>query len=173
VSLFRRKVKAEREKTAVEVDPTSDEGIVGIFYSIVWGAEESFENAAKRHLQRIHEPGGYELEKSEHDFMELGMKRSYLDALDDIEFSVEDSFAVPALPARRRGMANVITRWVATGVHNRPLLGIEPTGEQITIGGLTFTTFRNYNIRLEYSYWELPDLTRRATEVAERAAERQ
>jgi len=38
--------------------------------------------------------------------------------------------------------------------------GLVPNGEQVTIEGTTYTTFRNYNIRLEYTYWHMAELTR-------------
>jgi hypothetical protein len=153
--------KPDKKQNPADVDPSTDEGIIGLFYSILGEVEDDFGNAARRHLARIHEPGGYDREKAEHDFMDLGMRRSYIEALDDIEFSVQDSVVMPFLPARRRGMAHVVSRWEVRGIHNRPLLSIEPSGQQVTIAGLTFTTFRNYNVRVDYSYWEMPALTGR------------
>jgi hypothetical protein len=162
VSIFSRK-KVDAKQKASEVDPSSDEGIVGLYYSILGGVEDDFGQAAKAHLERLHAPGGYAREKAENDFMELGMRLIYLDALDDVEFSVGDSVVAPMIAGKKRGMAQVVSHWALQGVQNRPLCGIAPSGQQVTIEGLTFTTFRNFNIRGDYTYWEFPELTRRVT----------
>jgi hypothetical protein len=154
-----------KKKEGIDVDPATDEGIIGLYYSIVGTIEADFANAAAAHLERLHEPGGYAREKSEHDFMDLGMKRSYIQALDDLQFEVQDSVSLPMLPLKRRGGAVIVSRWTARGVHNRPVVaGVVPSGEQVTIEGMTHTTFRNYNIRLEYTYWHMAELTRRMVE---------
>jgi hypothetical protein len=160
MSLFRK----SKKKTAVEVDPTSDDGIVGLYYSILRRVDDDFAAATASHLERIHEPGGYARQKQQRDFMELGMRRTYLDALDEIEFTIEEAISVPQIAMRKRGGAAVVTRWTARGVQSRPLAGIAPSGEQVTIEGMTYTTFRNFNIRSEYTYWHMPDLTRRLVE---------
>ncbi len=164
MSLLRRKKAAAKKQQAHDIDPESDEGIVGIFFGVLGEIEDDFKQAVVTHLERLHAPGGFELEKSEHDFMDFGMPRSYLKSLDDIEFTVEDAVVAPNLGIRRRGMAHVVTRWTVRGVQNRPLLGIAATGQPVTIQGMTFTTFRNYNIRVDYSYWDMPELTRRMVE---------
>jgi hypothetical protein len=164
VSLFRRNKRAANDQKPQKFDPTSDEGIIGLYYSILGKADENFAQAVIDHLKRLHEPGGYALEKRQHDFMDLGMKRTYLDALDNIELTVEDAICVPEVGIKKRGMAVVVARWTARGVHNRPLAGIDPSGEEVTIEGMSYTTFRNYNVRVEYSYWHMPELTRRVAE---------
>jgi hypothetical protein len=163
VSLFRKK-KVETEMVPVDIDPREDKGMVGLYYRLTTEAEEDFANAVMSHLARLHEPGGYEREKQEHDFMALGMKSDYLDALDDIEFKVEDVVSAPVLQMKKRGMASLATRWTARGVHNRPLAGMPPTGETVIVEGMTYTSFRNYNIRVEYTYWQIPEMTRRMVE---------
>lgn len=165
--LFRRNKKdqvEESEQVDFDMDPLKDPGLVGLFFRILTEAENEFAKAVTTHLERIHEPGGYAREKQEHDFMELGMKRDYLDALDDIEFTVDEIEADVEVPIRKRGFATLLTRWTARGTHTRPLNGLQPSGEPITIEGITYTTFRNYNIRVEYSFWQAPELTRRMVE---------
>jgi hypothetical protein len=163
--LFGRKKEQEQEQEGASLDPTTDEGIVGLFYSILERIEGDFRDAAGTHLERLHEPGGYAREKSAHDFMDLGMKRSYIDALDDLQFTLEDSVTVPQLPLKRRGTAVVVSRWTARGVHNRPgVAGLAPSGEQVTIEGMTYTSFRNFNIRVEYTFWHMTEFTGRMTE---------
>ena len=164
MSLFRRKKSAANDQKPQKFDPTTDEGIVGLYYSILGKADDDFSQAVVAHLKRLHEPGGYAQEKSQNDFMDLGMKRTYLDALDNIEFTVEDAICVANVGIKKRGMAAVVARWKARGIHNRPLIGVAPSGEEVTIEGMSYTTFRNFNIRVEYSYWHAPGLTRRVIE---------
>jgi SnoaL-like polyketide cyclase len=154
VKLFGRKKKEE------EVDRNSDEGAVGLYFTAMGKAEQEYAKFAGAHLRRIHEPGGYALEKQDNDFMDLGMRRTYLDALEGLEFSVEDTAVVASGAGRAVGMAQVITRWTVRGRHNRPLLGIPPSGEEVTVEGVTYTTFRNYYLKLEYTYWHFPERTR-------------
>ena len=163
VSLFRRK-KVETDTVNLDVDPAKDPGMIGLLHRLTTEAEADFANAVTSHLARIHEPGGYEREKQAHDFMALGMKSDYLDALDDIEFKVEDVLSAPVLALKKRGMATLVTRWTVRGVHSRPLAGMPPTGEPVTVEGMTYTSFRNYNIRVEYTYWQIPEVTRRMVE---------
>jgi hypothetical protein len=156
--LFGKKKKDEDGNGAGE------EGIVGLFVAKMAAAEAEFANYVVGHLERLHEPGGYAREKQENDFMDLGMRRSYLDALDDIEFSVDQRLVYAEYGIRKRGGAQTLTHWTVRGVHNRPLLGIAPSGDQVTLTGVTFTTLRNYKIRVDYTYWEFPQLTRRMVE---------
>src|SRR5438309_6601286 len=143
VSIFSRKKRALKHQAPQEVDPSGDEGIVGLYYSILDTVEEEYAKAAVRHLERLHQPGGYALEKKENDFMDLGMKREYLDAMDDMELTVEDTFCMPQLGLKKRGMAVLVTRWKVRGLHNRPLAGLAPSGSQLEIEGMTYTSFRN------------------------------
>ena len=135
-----------------------------LFLGKVREAEDSLGKYVAEHLARLHEPGGYVLEKQENDFMELGMRRHYVDALDDMQFSIDQQVVEAQIFGRKRGTAQVITRWSVRGQHNRPLLGMPASGQSVTISGVTYTTFRNYYLKLEYSYWELPELTRRMVE---------
>ena len=160
MSLFRRK----KLKEGLDVDPETDEGMIGLYYSIIGDVIGDFTGATTQHLERLHEPGGVAREKAERDFMELGMDRSYIDALDDMEFTVDDSIAIAGIPVGIRGRASVVTRWTARGTHSRPLLGLAPTGESVTVEGVTYTTFRNFNIRSDYTYWHAEELTRRMVE---------
>jgi hypothetical protein len=158
VKLFGRKKKEE------EAGRTSDDGAVGLYYAAMGKAEQEYAKFVEAHLRRIHEPGGYALEKKDNDFMDLGMRRSYLDALDGIEFSVDDTAVMAMAGGRAVGIAQVITRWTVRGQHNRPLLGVPPSGGQVTVEGVTYTTFRNYYLKLEYTYWAFPELARRLAE---------
>ncbi len=160
MSLFRRKKLA----TGIDVDPDTDGGIIGLYYSVLGDAIADFTGATSGHLARLHEPGGMAREKAQRDFMELGMSLSYIDALDDIEFSADSAIAVPGIAMGIRGRAAVVTRWTARGIQNRPLLGAPPTGEPVTVQGITYTTYRNFNIRSDYTYWHVAEVTRRMVE---------
>jgi hypothetical protein len=162
--IFSRKKRALKNQRPQDVDPSRDEGIIGLYFSILGQIEEGFATAVADHLHRVHQPGGYAREKREHDFMDLGMKKTYIDGLDDMELTVEDAVTSPQLGIRAGGQAVVVSRWTVHGVHNRPFAGIAPSGQQVTIQGITYTTFRNYNIRVEYTYWQLPEFTRRMTQ---------
>ena len=147
-----------------EPGAAEDDGMVGLYNAMIEKIEEEFVKFVAEHLERIHEPGGYEREKQLADFMDLGMGRQYLDALDDVELSVAEGISIPTTRGKRRGGGQVVTRWNVRGRHKRPFLGIAPTGEEVSIDGVTLSSFRDYKLRVEYSYWELPELTRRALE---------
>jgi hypothetical protein len=151
--LFRRKKDEDGD--------SSDYGIIDLYGAHIAKEERGYLTDVAEHLQRIHSPGGYEREKQEHDFIDLGMRRSYLEALDEIEFEVEDHYAYAYMQVRKRGQGQAVTRWTVRGIHRRELLGVPPSGEQVTIGGVTYTTFRDYKLRTEYTLWELPELTQR------------
>jgi hypothetical protein len=157
MKLFGRK-KEKEEKVREIADP--EQGMARLYTEMVAKIEDEFSKFVHEHLKRIHEPGGYEREKKEYDFMDLGMPRSYLQALDDIQFSALESFVSAQLRGKRRGQALVVTRWTVRGVHARPLVGVPPSGNEVTINGETHTTLRDYKVRIDNTYWEFPELTR-------------
>jgi hypothetical protein len=161
VRLFGRSKKPSEDATAdVKVaDPST--GMARLIYDMNEKAENEFVKFVVEHLERIHEPGGYEREKREvSDFMDMGMGRKYLEALDDIKLTIGD-ILVLAETRGRTAKCEVVTRWTVRGVHARPLAGIEPTGDQTAIDGVTITTIRDYRLRSDYSYWQIPELTRK------------
>jgi predicted ester cyclase len=89
-------------------------------------------------------------EKKKHDFMDFGMSREYLDALDDVEFTVEEQLSLAD---------QVTSRWKIRGTHRRPLLGIEPGGDQVVIEGITLSVIKNERVRQEWAFWEFPAFT--------------
>lgn len=161
--LFGRNKKKETVVGGLEVaDP--EQGMARLYSEMMTRVEDEFAKFVEEHIKRMHEPGGYAREKQQVDFVDLGMGRKYLDALDDPEFSVLESVTMPQTRGRKRGIAQVVTRWIVRGVHARPLAGIPPSGSQVTIDGVTLTTFRDYKLRVEYTYWEFPELTRTVLE---------
>lgn len=161
---FSRVKKIDENEVFVGIDPMEDQGMVGMYFRAMAQIEGDFAKAVRVHLENLHEPDGYAREKQAHDFMELGMKREYLDALDDIEFTIEEIVSAPVTALRRRGMATLVTRFQVRGVHSRPLAGFPPSGQPVTLEGITYTTFRNYNVRVEYTYWHIPEVTRSMVE---------
>jgi hypothetical protein len=155
-------MKLFRKKKSEEDD--SEFTIVDLYDQQVDTEEAIYTDKVLEHLQRIHEPDGYQREKQEHDFIDLGMPRSYLDALDEIEFTIENQFGTALLQPRKRGQGQVVSRWTVRGIHRRELMGVPPSGELVEIGGLSYTTFRDYRLRTEYTFWALPELTRRVVE---------
>jgi hypothetical protein len=155
----RKKEKVEEGPNQREVaDPT--QGMARLVLDMTDQIEKEFCKFVAEHMERIHTPGGYQEEKKVADFMDLGMGRKYIEALDDMEISIEEGIAMPETRGRKRGRCEVVTRWAVRGVHARPLAGLPPSGSEVTIEGVTLTTFRDYRIRVEYSYWELPELNR-------------
>src|SRR5712692_3968146 len=58
----------------------------------------------------------------------------YLTAYPDTHFTIEDQIAEGD---------TVVTRWTARGTHKGPLMGIPPTGKQVTVTGITIDRFAN------------------------------
>jgi len=125
-----------------------------------------------RYMATIHEPGGMQQAKQQADFAEFGMKRTFLDALDEIRYEVESQaiFAEQANPrsggAAGTALGQALIHWQVTGVQRRPLLGIPPSGEQVEIGGFSYMIIKNDAVRSDWTYWELPALTRRMAAAA-------
>ena len=142
MSLFRRKKEKEGEIPL----------IVQLYLDQADEPLEKNRKLVESHLQNLHKPGGLSEEKKKHDFSDFAMSREYMDALDDLEFTIEDQLA---------SKDQVATRWTVRGIHRRPLLGIEPSGEPVTITGLTISVVKYERVRQEWAFWEFPELTRR------------
>jgi len=69
----------------------------------------------------------------------------YLDAFPDMRITVEDLIAEGD---------KVTSRWTAHGTHQGELLGIPPSGNQVTITGITIHRIEDDRIAEE---WEMPD----------------
>jgi len=48
----------------------------------------------------------------------------------------------------------VATRWVGRGTHEGELLGIQPTGKQVTVSGLTISRLEGGKIVEEFQNWD-------------------
>ena len=88
-----------------------------------------------------------------------GMPLAYLEGLSDLVFAI-------------RGQATkdltVVTRWEVHGLHTGTLLGVPPTGRDVTTHGMTWVRFdegpnpdgpgRLSRALVEWTYWDLPGL---------------
>ena len=48
----------------------------------------------------------------------------------------------------------VVTQWRMTGTHQRPLMGIEPTGKRCTVDGISIARFKGTRIVEDWSQWD-------------------
>jgi steroid delta-isomerase-like uncharacterized protein len=63
----------------------------------------------------------------------------------DLRISVEDQIAEGAL---------IVTRWTAKGTHRGELMGIAPTGKQITVAGVIVDRMAGGKIEAEWAYYD-------------------
>src|SRR5436190_2066921 len=48
----------------------------------------------------------------------------------------------------------VASRWTGRGTHDGDLMGVAPTGKQVTVSGLTFSRLANGKVVEEYTNWD-------------------
>jgi len=72
----------------------------------------------------------------------VSMMRS---ALPDLRITLEDDMA---------DGDRVVTRWIGQGTHQGELMGIAPTGNQVTITGITIHRIEDTKIVEEWSNWD-------------------
>jgi steroid delta-isomerase-like uncharacterized protein len=48
----------------------------------------------------------------------------------------------------------VATRWTGRGTHDGDLMGVAPTGKQVTVSGLTLSRLANGKVVEEYTNWD-------------------
>jgi steroid delta-isomerase-like uncharacterized protein len=70
---------------------------------------------------------------------------TYREAYPDAKLTVETQVAEADM---------VATRWTARGTHEGELMGIEPTGKQVTVTGLTLSRVQNGKIVEEFQNWD-------------------
>jgi predicted ester cyclase len=145
MSIFRRKKKDDGEIPM----------IVQLYFEQDAEPLEENREIVEEHLENVHK-GKLAEEKRAHDFVELGMTRAYLDALDDIEFTLEETLAFAD---------QVSARWTVRGIHRRDMLGLEPTGQPVTVEGLTICVVKYERVRQQWSYWEIPGLEQKLAGV--------
>ncbi len=77
-----------------------------------------------------------------------GMKQfvsMYLAAYPDTHFTIEDQIAE---------RDTVVTRWTARGTHKGPLMGIPPTGKQVTVTGISIDRVVNGKLVEDWSNYD-------------------
>ncbi len=72
----------------------------------------------------------------------VSMMRS---ALPDLRITIEDDMAEGD---------KVVTRWIGQGTHQGELMGIAPTGNQVTFTGITIHRLEDTKIVEEWSNWD-------------------
>ncbi len=72
----------------------------------------------------------------------VSMMRS---ALPDLRITIEDDMAEED---------KAVTRWIAQGTHQGELMGIAPTGKQVTMTGITIHRIEEDKIVEEWSNWD-------------------
>jgi predicted ester cyclase len=70
---------------------------------------------------------------------------SYRAAYSDARITIDDQIA-------ERDM--VATRWTGRGTHDGDLMGIAPTGKQVTVSGLTLSRLSNGKVVEEWTNWD-------------------
>jgi steroid delta-isomerase-like uncharacterized protein len=69
----------------------------------------------------------------------------YLSAFPDGAITVDDQIAEGD---------TVATRWTGRGTHQGELMGIAPTGKQVTVAGLSYTKFKNGKMVESWANWD-------------------
>ena len=70
---------------------------------------------------------------------------AYREAYPDVRITVNDQIAEGD---------KVATRWTGRGKHDGELMGIGPTGKQVTVSGLTLSRLANGKVIEEYTNWD-------------------
>jgi steroid delta-isomerase-like uncharacterized protein len=70
---------------------------------------------------------------------------TYLAGFPDGKITVDEQLAEKDL---------VATRWTGRGTHQGELMGIPPTGKQVTVSGLTISRLKNGKVIEEWSNWD-------------------
>ncbi len=107
-------------------------------------AEERQAIVAKR-LGEVHSGGGSP------DVVQLGSQLLYLDALSAIQLQIQEHLG---------DKSKIVTRWTVRGKHDRDFLGMEPTGREVTFGGMTESLLLGDSVHQEFHYWDMVELLR-------------
>ncbi len=90
----------------------------------------------------FHEPVGGEVRGPE-DFKQF--VSMYRTAYPDLQFTIEDQIAEGD---------KVVTHWTSTGTHKGELMGISPTGVQVTVTGIVIGRIAGGKIVEDYCNWD-------------------
>ncbi len=92
-----------------------------------------------------------------------GAKRTaemYRAAFSDSHFEIEQQFADGDY---------VVTRWTASGTHDGELMGIPPTGKQVSVSGITIDRFEGGKMVEGWTNWDTIGLMQQLGAVPEAA----
>ena len=85
---------------------------------------------------------------------------TYREAFPDARVMVEQQLAEGDL---------VATRWSARGTHEGELMGVRPTGKQVTVSGLTISRLEGGKVVEEFQNWDTFGMMRQLDAVPEMA----
>jgi steroid delta-isomerase-like uncharacterized protein len=71
--------------------------------------------------------------------------KSYLAGFPDGTITIDEQLAEGDL---------VATRWTGRGTHKGELMGVPPTGKQVTVSGITISRVKNGKVVEEWSNWD-------------------
>ncbi len=86
---------------------------------------------------------------------------TYLAGFPDGKITIEEQLAAGDL---------VATRWTGRGTHQGELMGIPPTGKQVTVSGITISRVKNGKVVEEWSNWDTLGMLQQLGVVPEMAA---
>ncbi len=89
-----------------------------------------------------------------------GFISTYTSAFPDARITVDEQIAEGD---------RVATRWTGRGTHERELMGIAPTGKQVTVSGLTLSHLRDGKVVEEWTNWDTLGLLQQLGAVPEMA----
>lgn len=84
--------------------------------------------------------------------------RGYREAFPDLKMTIEDEIAEND---------RVSTRWVARGSHGGEFFGIQPTGRQVTVTGVTISRIRDDKVVEAWTSWDTLGLLQQLGAVLE------
>jgi steroid delta-isomerase-like uncharacterized protein len=86
---------------------------------------------------------------------------TYLSAFPDGSITIDDQLAEGDL---------VATRWTGRGTHNGELMGIPPSGKQVTVNGITISRLKDGRVVEEWQNWDTLGLLQQLGVVPDMAA---
>jgi steroid delta-isomerase-like uncharacterized protein len=90
-----------------------------------------------------------------------GFITTYLSAFPDGRITIDEQLAEGDL---------VASRWTGRGTHQGDLMGIPPTGKQVTVSGITISRVKNGKVVEEWSNWDTLGLLQQLGAVPSMAA---
>lgn len=128
--------------------PTTDlKQLARDFFDQVWNQGD--ESAITRMVAADVRGNDDDFGTSRDDFVEQW--RSWRSAFPDIHFEIADLVTEGD---------TVVTRWVLTGTHTGPFLGLEPTGREVRVNGMSLDKFEDGILVQGFDGWDAVGLRR-------------